>query len=994
MMSSWVAVNNLHTSTKRLNLRNFEKDREFITTQASRQLSAGGVKAASFYEVLTRGDPHTPSVVATLPTLGRMYMDFDVGKFPSEPDPSVKQDFFRKCKQNAEILIQAEKCVNPAIPEYRIMWLESCGWLKSNATDSPSVYKVSYHAKVDGFRLSLLSMNNLLQNHKHLMVGPEQFKPDDKVYATAQKFRAPLCCKGSRGRDAYFDTRMLLPVGDPDFPTSFGGSSDMQRLFVWSLRRFHQYTIQAHVSYLPTVSVPRRLMGVSSSDVSSGPAPPPPTTADDDEDGDSLTDGPDWKTIADVLVVAGFDNPYKRGFDWVKRNGKLYLQFQADNQHDCPICGGSHDSDNCYTVVISVGYGVQVMRHSQNCKVRNLVSSQYMGKYFGNFLEPQKHESNSFAPGMVAQMVLGALPPLVYYVEEKKYYVWQECYWRPSTEVDLSGMVTGVFTKETSYTLEVMKKYQRLFEQLPWLSEKEKARLEFLNERVQKFAGIVLSMDYVRGIARWMQLLPWLHKHDDDLTPFCEEIGTYYFDRRKELLHFQNGVIDLSSNFSDLDEPYSLVPSHPWHFNSKTVNFCYSESYNPEKMAYLEHVMRLLMPDEGARHMLQMYAGSCLDGFNDIKKFCVLTDRDDKEALSGNNGKTLFLSLLRNVLGDYGDVANKNVFVSEQKSDSSAAAPSIVKLKGKRMVTVDEPKATTYVAQEQLKTYTDGMNAHVAARGLYQSESVMSWQAKIFFACNSMQFPNFDTMDEAFTNRMMVIPFENVFTLDESALAKEEQRVTRLEPFSVRRVHKADPQLADKLLSEYRLEFMHWLLRGYKMRKLDPQAFSPNQMPNKVKEFTDQLILRKSLIYEFLLTRLRKDPDLEAPASSEREILRNSVNLASISQSWVQYLGGKRVTRVTSVAYVKKMVQRFLSMSGQGNALVDRTTNTHDLNKPPEVVVVRGYRLLSAEDLASGEDFREKRRRLMTDFASDNDQPGPGAAGGNSQRSTDAFAFC
>lgn len=975
-MCSWLAVNHVASSLRRVNPRNFDADRHTIGTAAARQLCHGGNKSASFYEVLSQGG-NTENEHLSVPTLGRVYMDFDVGQFRTTPSPETKRYFFEMCERNAKTVLYSEKEANPQMGDFEIRWLESSGVVMNKSGEA--FYKVSYHAKVDGFKTDLSSMKNLVLNYQHLLQGTPSFHPDIKVYGGTQKFRAPLCSKGSRGRDTVIDTRLLMPLGDPEFGSVQMGM-DINTMLQWVRSHYHKYTVQGYAEQLPFMAFGRRTVDVplslnNAQDVSGNEGGNSPSAVVQDSTGrvsevDRLPENlnPSWEKICGMLRAAGFVNPVKKNAFWAVGTNNLYMGFKSDNEQACPVCHGVHDSENCYSVVISATRGVRVMRHSQHCSVMNLIGSRFLGVFFREFVD-----GDSFNHMHVARMLSERLPPYVYYVEDKRFYFWEGAYWRPISEIQAVGLVIQELEKEMKSPVSLLKLWFSVYEELGAMDEQQTKRLEFLKDKVCKFSALIGSVGYAPAIVRMLAHLR--QKCDDDMVPFTEEYGTPFFDRRKELLHFTNGVVDLSDEVFSIDEPFALRPSHPWHFNSKTVGFPYSELYNPEKMAYLEHVMALLLPDEGARRMLQMYAGSCLDGFNDIKKFCVLTDRDDKEALMGNNGKTLFLSFLRHVLGDYGDVANKNIFVSEQKTDSSAAAPSVVKLKGKRMVTVDEPKATTFVAQEQLKTYTDGQNAHIAARGLYRDESIMSWQAKIFFACNAMQFPNFDTMDEAFTNRMMVIGFENVFTLDEVALQREDDRVTRREPFSMRRVYRADPRLAEKLFGEYKLEFVHWLMRGYKMRKLDPGAFAPNRMPVKVKEFTDQLILRKSLIYEFLTTRLRPDPNLEPPAASEREILRCSVNLASITQQWLEYVG-RRATKVTSLSYVKKMVVRYLSMMGARNALVDRTTNTHDLSKPPEILIVRGFRLLTAEDLASGEDFREKRRRIDDTAAGESNRSG------------------
>jgi len=150
-----------------------------------------------------------------------------------------------------------------------------------------------------------------------------------------------------------------------------------------------------------------------------------------------------------------------------------------------------------------------------------------------------------------------------------------------------------------------------------------------------------------------------------------------------------------------------------------------------------------------ARH-LQKVGGYCLTGEVKEQVLFMLCG-------TGANGKSLFVDLLREVLGDYGEVIQPEILLSAKGSASAEqASPSTRKLAGARCAITSESKEGAKLDVAVVKRHTG--DSKLTARGLYERPITFDITHKLVLLTNHP--PRVDHMDDAIKGRVQVIPFD------------------------------------------------------------------------------------------------------------------------------------------------------------------------------------------------------------------------------------------
>lgn len=152
---------------------------------------------------------------------------------------------------------------------------------------------------------------------------------------------------------------------------------------------------------------------------------------------------------------------------------------------------------------------------------------------------------------------------------------------------------------------------------------------------------------------------------------------------------------------------------------------------------------------------------------------------------SGDNGKSTFLELLRDLMGDYGHKMPKEV-VSEMSRRGGQANPDVAALKGKRFCYFSETTTGGRLSEAFIKELTG--NEAIWARDVYEKGFNFVPQFKIFLGTNHK--PRIIDPGKAFWNRVRLIPFTY-------SIPKAEQ----------------DPGFKDRLWEE-RSGILNWMLAG------------------------------------------------------------------------------------------------------------------------------------------------------------------------------------
>ena len=150
---------------------------------------------------------------------------------------------------------------------------------------------------------------------------------------------------------------------------------------------------------------------------------------------------------------------------------------------------------------------------------------------------------------------------------------------------------------------------------------------------------------------------------------------------------------------------------------------------------------------------------------------------------TGGNGKSIFLSTLAAIMGDYGTVAPMDTFLASKHLQHPT---DIAGLRGSRLVTAGEVERGRRWAEAKIREITGG--TPVKARLMRQDFFEFTPQFKLLCAGNNK--PSIGDVDEAMRRRMHLIPF--TVTIPAA---------------------KRDQGLAEKLLAE-RDGIMAWAVRG------------------------------------------------------------------------------------------------------------------------------------------------------------------------------------
>jgi P4 family phage/plasmid primase-like protien len=227
---------------------------------------------------------------------------------------------------------------------------------------------------------------------------------------------------------------------------------------------------------------------------------------------------------------------------------------------------------------------------------------------------------------------------------------------------------------------------------------------------------------------------------------FFDEEFTKKVDSNKDLIAFNNGVMDLiKMEFRD---------GKPEDYISFSTGIDYDSNkpyYEYEEWSLVENFIQQVLPDHEVRKYFLKHLATNLLGGNTAQKFHVLTG-------SGSNGKSMITNLTSTALGDYACTVPISLFTQRRKG-SGSAAPEVIRLKGRRFVTMQEPDEAIALNTGLMKEITSGENMY--ARDLFKSGTEFEVQAKFHLACNDK--PKINTTDGGTWRRLVVINFLSKF---------------------------------------------------------------------------------------------------------------------------------------------------------------------------------------------------------------------------------------
>jgi putative DNA primase/helicase len=257
-----------------------------------------------------------------------------------------------------------------------------------------------------------------------------------------------------------------------------------------------------------------------------------------------------------------------------------------------------------------------------------------------------------------------------------------------------------------------------------------------------------------------------------------------------------------------------------------------SVKYDPKATCptWEKFLLDIMCQDEEMVRYLQRWCGYALSGSIREKKFVVMLGETD-------TGKTTFMNVLLDILGDYGRVASMSTFMTKP---NGAPTNDIARLAGARLVSASEAKGSQELSEDSVKVITGG--GRVVSRLMYEELFEYIPQYKLFFDTNEM--PHINSTDQALWNRMCVIEFN-------------------------KRVYKGkdmDEGLPGKLRAEMS-GILNWCIRGF-----DEWYANGLCTPEKVLEATRVQQQEADPLHEFIQDYCVLDPNAEV----ESELLHDA----------------------------------------------------------------------------------------------------------------------
>ena len=274
------------------------------------------------------------------------------------------------------------------------------------------------------------------------------------------------------------------------------------------------------------------------------------------------------------------------------------------------------------------------------------------------------------------------------------------------------------------------------------------------------------------------------------------------FDTNPYLLCTESGVIDLETD--------TIRDYNKSDMISMTTG-CEIDTEN-QPTRFIQFLKEIFNDDEVVHYVHKALGYSIT---NLTREQCMFILQGD-----GNNGKSLLLDVIYEVLGGYASTT-KPQLLTEQKF-ASTNSEEIARLKGKRFNVVEEIKEGDKMDEQLVKSLTSGIGKQVA-RFLYASSFEFDVTCKIWSATN------YDWVirgtDKGIWRRIVKIPVPTDFT------------------------GREDKDLRSKLLKE-KSQILGWLLEGYKLY-MKEGLNKPATIENAIKEYKEEMDIVQQWINEY-----------------------------------------------------------------------------------------------------------------------------------------------
>lgn len=230
---------------------------------------------------------------------------------------------------------------------------------------------------------------------------------------------------------------------------------------------------------------------------------------------------------------------------------------------------------------------------------------------------------------------------------------------------------------------------------------------------------------------------------------FYDDSFVNKLDTNKDLVSFENGVVDISTG--------TFRKGRPDDYISLSTNINYIAELDSRYSDIINGVttfLHQLYPEKDLYDYMLEHLASTMTGHNKRQNAHFYIG-------VGANGKSALLELMKFVLGDYYDDVPSSL-IMDRRAKVGGTAPELVKLQGKRLAVIQEPSKDDVLNEGVFKQLTSS-NDNIQARGLYVEEPIsFKAQFKLVVATNYLMKIN--ATDNGTWRRIAVVDHKSVFT--------------------------------------------------------------------------------------------------------------------------------------------------------------------------------------------------------------------------------------
>lgn len=358
---------------------------------------------------------------------------------------------------------------------------------------------------------------------------------------------------------------------------------------------------------------------------------------------------------------------------------------------------------------------------------------------------------------------------------------------------------------------------------------------------------------------------------------FYKEDFLNKLDQNINLLHFTNGVLDLKE--------LCFRPGKQNDYISLSTGYNFKENFTHDDIEVMEAIDHLekTFPNKELREYFIEYCASLLKGGNFNKTFIVMTG-------SGDNGKSINIDIIYNILGDYAKPLPTSLIFGK-RTQSSSATPELACINGIRFAALQESNEKDTINNGILKELTG--NDKISVRALFKEQTTFKPQLKLCLICNKL--PKITADDPATWDRLRVLPYEASFPKDASKVPKNplEQKQKGIFP--------RDPNMDEKI-KNLKQTFMWLFYERFKHITINGKM----EDPSRVTEATSKYRIRNDHYGCFIIERM-----VFIPENNRTKQYINFDTIYKVFQNWYidTYPGSALPSKLDAFEEIKKKLK-------------------------------------------------------------------------------------